>query len=432
MVVMGAGLAGLSAARDLAREGVDVVVLEARNRPGGRVEQTELADGRLVQLGGEVVGPFHTAYRQLAEELRLTLVPSYVAEPGVSSALLPEGAFHGDDLPWLTEVEREDFARVEAIFCGLARTVDPDHPWSHPDAARLDATSLDDWLRSVGATPATRRAIALSHLSLSTDRPARWSLLAELRKQAAAGATAFYDAAVWESDRVAEGSATVALTMAEELGERIRLAADVRRLAVVSDGVRVLLEDGEEIAAAAAVCALPVGPLRDVELLGLDPERERSLRRQRSCLAAKVAIAYEQPFWRDAGCNGLAESECVFGSTWPQSEGVLSILVPPERLAGFLAAPPDISRHEILADVAALYGDEAREPVAYFTRLWGVDPYTRGYVTAWAPGDLMAVGPLHGTHAPPVWFCGSDQWVAGYMEGAVRTGRAAAADMLAR
>src|SRR6185295_3566544 len=141
VIVMGAGLAGLAAARDLARGGADVLVLEARGRVGGRVEQTQLRDGRLVQLGGEVVGPFHTAYRGLVAELGLTLVTSYVAEPGVSSVLLDEGAFHGDDLPWLTEAERADHERVEELFCGLARTVDPDDPWSHPDAARLDVTS---------------------------------------------------------------------------------------------------------------------------------------------------------------------------------------------------------------------------------------------------------------------------------------------------
>jgi monoamine oxidase len=430
VIVMGAGLAGLAAARDLARGGADVLVLEARGRVGGRVEQTQLRDGRLVQLGGEVVGPFHTAYRGLVAELGLTLVPSYVAEPGVSSVLLDEGAFHGDDLPWLTEAERADHDRVEQLFCALARTVDPDDPWGHPDAARLDATSLDDWLRSLGATPAVRRTIALSHLSLSTDRPQRWSLLAELRKQAAASATAFYDADVWESERVEEGSATVALRMAEELGDRVRLAEPVRRVAVVAGGVAVTVADGEELRAGAAVCALPVGPLRDVELVGLDPARERSLRAQRSCLAAKIAIAYERPFWRDLGRNGLSMSERFFGSTWPQREGILSLLVPPERLAAFVAAPPDDSRATVLDEVAALYGDEARAPLAYFTRPWGLDPYTRGYVTAWAPGDLMRVGPLHGTHAPPVWFCGSDQWVAGYMEGAVRTGRAAAASLL--
>ncbi len=69
MLVLGAGLAGLAAARDLAAGGADVEVLEARDRPGGRVEQAVLDDGRIVQMGGEVVGSFHTAYLALAEEL---------------------------------------------------------------------------------------------------------------------------------------------------------------------------------------------------------------------------------------------------------------------------------------------------------------------------------------------------------------------------
>ena len=65
-------------------------------------------------------------------------------------------------------------------------------------------------------------------------------------------------------------------------------------------------------------------------------------------------------------------------------------------------------------------------------RDWGLDPFTQGYVTQWAPGDVMAVGPLHGTHEPPFYVAGSDHWVAGYMEGAVRTGRAAARAILER
>ena len=77
VVVVGAGLAGLSASRDLAAGGADVILLEARGRAGGRVEQARLPDGRLVQLGGELVGDFHTAYRELTEELGLTIVPGF-------------------------------------------------------------------------------------------------------------------------------------------------------------------------------------------------------------------------------------------------------------------------------------------------------------------------------------------------------------------
>src|SRR5687768_16196089 len=97
VVVVGAGLAGLSAARDLANAGTDVVVLEARNRAGGRVEQTSLADGRLVQLGGEVVGPFHEAYVGLVAELGLTLEPSFPQLPGVDTSVLSTGRVLGDE-----------------------------------------------------------------------------------------------------------------------------------------------------------------------------------------------------------------------------------------------------------------------------------------------------------------------------------------------
>ncbi|MHB1836708.1 MAG: FAD-dependent oxidoreductase, partial [Solirubrobacteraceae bacterium] len=111
--------------------------------------------------------------------------------------------------------------------------------------------------------------------------------------------------------------------------------------------------------------------------------------------------------------------------------GVMSALVPPERLAPLLASAPAVIQRELLDEVAAAFGPQALEPQAVYLRTWGVDPWTLGYITAWRPGDVMAVGPLHGTHAPPFYVCGSDQWVCGYMEGAVRTGRAAARAALA-
>ena len=90
-IVIGAGLAGLSAARDLVNGGSDVLVVEARERAGGRVEQTETADGRKVQLGGEIVGTFHTAYRELVGELGLTMGPTFTASSGEIKWMLADG-----------------------------------------------------------------------------------------------------------------------------------------------------------------------------------------------------------------------------------------------------------------------------------------------------------------------------------------------------
>ena len=427
VAVLGAGLAGLTAARDLEQSGADVIVLEARDRIGGRVEAVTLPDGRTVQAGGEVFGPGHTAYGELVEELGLSVEPSYVADPGEISWGLVDGVFVGDDVPWMNEAERRDEERIGRAFAELAATVDPDDPWSHPDAAALDTSSLAEWLRQQGALPAVHRRHELASLSLACDGPERTSLLGELRKHAALGGDAFYDLERWESLKVAEGSAAVPAALAAELGpETIRFGAAVRTIELSGRRTGVTLSDGEEIAAEAIVCAIPAGPLRAIDITGLSDARLRSLRSHRQSLAAKVVAAYDASFWQAAGQNGLAECEWLFGSTWPQGAGILSMLVPPERLSAFLASPEAVRSSTVVDGLVALYGERARFPMAMLERAWGVDPFTLGYIASWAPGDLTRVGPLHGSHEPPFYVAGSDHWVAGYMEGAVRTGRDAA------
>ena len=427
VIVLGAGLAGLCAARDLAAGGADVVVLEARNRPGGRVEQTTLADGRLVQLGGEVVGPHQRAYYGLVEELGLTLVPAFPDLPGDGTWVLADRRDVGEGHPWMSEADRETYARLDREFAELAATVDADDPWAHPDAERLDRLSVADWLRDRGAAPDVVRARDLSMLALSAESVERTSLLSDLRKEAAAGAHGFYSYEVWECERVAEGSATVALRMAEELGSRIRYATPVTAVKVAPGGCAVTTATGERFECEAVVSAIPVGPLRRVAIEGVSDARRESLDRQRHALAVKAVFAYESSFWEEQGQNGDAYWETgVLGGTWVQREGIISALVPPERLAAFLATSPARIEDEMVEEMAQAFGDAARAPLGVFFRRWAVDPWTEGYITSWRPGDVMAVGPLHGTHEPPFYVCGSDQWVCGYMEGAVRTGRGAA------
>ena len=428
MIVLGAGLAGLSAARDLAAGGADVVVLEARERPGGRVEQDILPDGRPVQWGGEVVADWMHSYGELVGELGLRLEPSYTAIDLPPAWGADEGVAVGERAPWMDDADEADLARLGDEFARLTRTVDPADPWSHPDAERLDALSVGAWLRSRGASTGAIRYVDHMQRSLSIDSVERTSLLAQLRKEAVAGARGFYDESNWEHLRVAQGSATVALRMADELGERVRLGCVVVALGVSSSRCTAFLRDGERVEAEAVVCALPVGPLRDVMVSGVSEARLDSLHRQRSALAVKTVVAYPNSFWDVGG----ATADGVWSSVWIQREGVLSSLTPPERLGPYLATPESLRRREFLDFLASLMGDEALDPILYGTRAWGVDPFSKGYVTGWRPGDVMAVGPLHGTHEPPFYVCGSDQWVAGYMEGAVRTGRDAASQALGR
>src|SRR6201985_360704 len=216
------------------RAGAEVIVLEARGRPGGRVEAVTLPDGRVVQAGGEVFGHGHESYRELVAELGMEVERSYVADPGEMTWGLIDGPLVGDEPPWMSDLELADLARVEKAFATLSQGVDPDDPWAHPQAAALDATSIGEWLRSGGAGAAGRRRYELRSLSLSCDGPERTSLLAELRKHAVLGGDRLYDLEQWEGLRVSEGSAAVALRMASELGARVRLHSGGRRVAVTS------------------------------------------------------------------------------------------------------------------------------------------------------------------------------------------------------
>ena len=431
VLVLGAGLAGLSAARDLALGGADVLGLEARGRVGGRVEQVSVDDGRPVQLGGELIGRGHTAYLGLVEELGLTLASTYTSVTGATTYDLVDGVRRSEDgFPFATQEQRADYERVERLFGELIQTVDPDDPWSHPDAARLDDVSWATWLRSVDALPTTVRAVEVGALALAAGSSERTSLLSELRKAAVVGDDGFYSYDLWESLQVDEGSAEVAVRMAAELGDRVRLEAVVHAISVSSSGCRVALASGEELRAEAVVCALPVSVLHGLAVEGVAPERIASLRAQRHAHAAKIVTVYERSIWEDFGANGLSEGELLLSSTWPQRDGVLSGLVAPERVTWLTATAPEHRVPTLYAELERMYGEAAARPRESFLRLWATDPFTLGYTTHWWPGDVRRVGPLHGTHDPPFYVCGSDQWAAGYMEGAVRTGRAAAAAAL--
>jgi monoamine oxidase len=423
VVVLGAGLAGLSAARELARGGADVVVLEARNRPGGRVEQTTLADGRLVQLGGEVVAPFHTAYTELVGQLGLTLVPAFPDLPGAETWLLTDGRHVGDDHPWFDDADRRSYEQVERAFRELTKSVDPDDPWSHRRARELDDISVAAWLREAGATPNVVRALELAANALAAESTERTSLLSDLRKEAVAGVHGFYDFEVWEGRRVRRArhpcrspsrrsSATAFATRPQSRGADSEPAMHRHH----GHG-RALRGRGGRMRTAG-------GPLRAVPVSGVSKQRLDSLPRQKHAVVAKAVFVWADSFWERNGQNGTVYIETgLIGGTWTHREGIMSTLVPPERLGPFLATPEERLEDALLEEMVGAFGDEARALQALFLRRWGVDPWTRGYITSWRPGDVMAVGPLHGTHEPPFYVCGSDQWVCGYMEGAVRTGR---------
>jgi monoamine oxidase len=425
VIVVGAGLAGLASARDLVDAGLDVLVLEARGRTGGRVESETLADGRVVQMGGEIVGTIHLGYQQLVRGLGLSLVPSYTEAPGVTGYDLVDGPVMGEG--WLSDEDRAGVELFDAELLRLAREIDPANPLATELGRALDAMSMADLARSLGLTPGAMRSLQLSSTYTAGGSIERLSVMSEVRAMAAVGGHSPRDYSMWENLKVDGGSSVLVDTLTGLLRDQIRLTAPVVRIEV-GDTCSVTVASGEVFSGARIVCAVPVGPLRDIEIIGLSAERLRSLHRQRQLPAFKAVVPLQEPLWQAIGCNGLMPSERDTGGFWVQGGAVLSSLHGADLIGPILNSPPGVADEQLLASLRRICGDIGEPEVLW--RYWGTDPYTQGYVTHWAPGDLAAIGPLHGTHEPPFYVAGSDHWVAGYMEGAVLTGRNAAAQIL--
>ena len=419
--------------------GADVLVLEARDRVGGRVEQVSVDDGRPVQLGGEMIGRAHTAYLGLVDELGLDARPRRTRPSQVPRRTTSSTACYRseDGFPFATAAERADFERCRAAVRRGSR-----QPWIRrirgriPMQSRLDGVSWAAWLRSVAALPTTVRAVEAGALALAAGSSERTSLLAELRKAAAVGDAGFYSYDLWESLQVAEGSAEVAAAH----GCRARRTVFVSEPSSPAISVssrrmpRRRSTTGEVISAGG-------GRLRaSRERAPRNRDRRRLARptrlapraapgaggegrhRLRPLRSGPTSARTASP--RASACSrrrGRSATACSPGSFRPSESCWLT------RDGRGASARPRCTRSSS--------GCTARRPRGPATRssgMWATDPFTRGYTTHWWPGDVLRVGPLHGTHEPPFYVCGSDQWAAGYMEGAVRTGRAAAAAALGR
>ncbi|PVG81923.1 putrescine oxidase [Nocardioides gansuensis] len=445
-VVVGAGVTGLTAAHRLVEGGQDVLVLEARDRVGGRL-RTETHHDSDFEIGGQWVSPDQSALIGLLDELGLETYPRY--REGESLYVDREGVAHrfvGEELP-VAERTGKEIDRLVGLLDDLAAQMDPDRPWEHPQAAELDRVTFGQWLEQQCDDEEARDNIALYVGPAMLTKPV-WSfsaLQAVLMAASAGSFTHLVDADFILDKRVVGGLASVPEELARRLGDRVRLRADVQRIEwdpADPDAGATVTVAGEQVRARRVVLAVPPTLVQRIRIVPELPAEHRHAREHQSFgLVIKVQVEYAMPFWRDLGLSGTGFGPYqlvheVYDNTLHRAEkGTLVGFVSDVNADAMGRLDEDERRARILASVASYFGEQALSPVTYVESDWQHQELTGGaYATSFDVGSLTRYGAKLHEPVGPIEFGSSD--IAGHgfqhVDGAVRIGQRLADRILGR
>lgn len=436
VVVVGAGIAGLSAAKTLLEAGREVVVLEARDRVGGRVLNVEIG-GQANELGGQWIAPYQTRAKALLDELGIELFPSF--RDGSHVYIDPAGTVHryeGHDAP-LGDASERAFTAGDAQLDAMAKELDPEAPWAHPHAAEWDAITFEAWLQTEVADDLARDLLRSWLAGGFLTKPAHtFSLLQGLWVIAGAGGT--YE--LFEPDqclayRVVGGSQLLPLRLAERLGERVLLDAPVRGIRW-SNG-RVDVDAGRVHASGrAAVVAVPPNLTGRIRLEPAPPGWRMRLEQGISQgVVIKALTVYDHPFWREDGLSGQGFAPYrlireLYDNSPPSGEpGVLVTFLAGENGEAAARMSTGARRTAVLDGFADYLGPDARDAAEYHELDWSAEEWTQGaYAATFGVGGLTRFGEdLRRPIGPIHWACTDISGVGHmHMEGAIRSGEAAA------
>ncbi len=440
IAVVGAGLAGLTAARTIADAGRSVVVLEARDRVGGRTLVEPIDDGQVVDVGGQWIGPTQDRMYRLAEEAGVETFPT---NTDGSNLLELNGRLrrYSGTIPRLGPLVLLDIARAQRKLNRMAGEVSAAAPWESPHASDWDGQTMRTWMKRNVRTSAARELFEVACSIAWGAPPEQLSLLHVLFYVSSAGSfeRILDTEGGAQQDRFVGGSQQLSVWLAGRLGDRVLLSSPVRRIEQTAGSVRVVA-DGADVVAQHAIIAVPPNLAGRIEYEPLLlPNRDLLTQQMPQGMTTKCQAVYETPFWREEGLSGEAVSATgpvgvVFDNSPRDGRpGVLVAFVtgePGRQLAGMTA---ESRRDAVISCLVRLFGEKASAPTRYVERSWEQEEWTRGCPTCrFPPGGWTAWGPWLRAPVGRIHWAGTEtatEW-SGYMEGALQSGERAAHEAL--
>ena len=438
VVVIGAGLAGLSCAYELKAAGYDVTVLEARDRIGGRVLSfakkfdNEFIPGRVVEAGGEFIGNNHPLWCAYAEKFKLEKLVIMEKE-GVAFPVVIGGKRLDDKAAselW------DSMSKALNQMKPLAEKVNADAPWESENAAALDARTIQSWIDGLDVDPLTKRACWINQCANNGVDPAAASLLGQLACVKGGGLEKYWtDSEAW---RCKGGNTQLAQRLAEEVGsKKVVTGVTAAKVELKPESIRVTCRDGRSLECDDVVLAntptvwsmtefdppLPqmIPPQMGKNVKYLARMKERFWEQEKTSPDALSDGLVQLTFDATSGQEGEKDA-CLTGFSGAESA---------ERCMRFAKPDRDAEYAKIMTPLYAKWKDQLVE--SRFMD-WPMDPYTRASYSFPAPGQVTTHGPLlsRGTMdrdgKPRLHFAGEHMCYkfVGYMEGALQSGVAVA------
>jgi monoamine oxidase len=461
VVVVGAGFAGLTAARLVAAAGHSVTVLEARDRVGGRAWNHDLGGGQVSERGATFAGPTQDHILALAQAVGVATFPTYdtgdniyinnvedplgLIGPQRYSDSGPLGGLTGTAPPDPTIIG--ELTEVVQQLDQMSSQVPVDAPWSASSASSWDGQTLESWIDSNSVTPRFKALVPAATRPIFGADPRELSLLFVLFYIAASGNEQnpgtfernFDTRNGAQQSRFVGGTQEITNRLAAALDHGVVLSSPVRRIAHAKTGLTVHC-DRMTITAKRVIVATPPTLAGRIQYEpGLPYARDQLIQRYPQGTLTKVAAVYPTPFWRAAGLTGTVLDtggpvNASFDDSPPGgSPGVLFGFVGGDNARTYNAMSPSARQSAVINQFVTWFGPQAAGPTAYFDTNWSDEIWTRGCpVGIPSLGTLLAYGPLIRQPVGRIHWAGTETstYWNGYMDGAVRSGERAAAEVL--
>jgi len=441
VIVVGAGLAGLCAARRLAERGISYVVLEARDRVGGRTLSQSLAGG-MIDLGGQWIGPTQHRLAALAKEFGVATFPQFHAGTKLLSWGEKLQRYHAD-LPKLSLWAQLELFQNDRRWKKFASQIPPDAPWLAPRAAEWDSMTLETWKQRHTRSAGARLFIDAVCRAVLTSEPRDVSLLYFLSylRWGEGLETLISIPRGAQQDRFAGGAQQISQRLADRLAPNVVLSSPVHAIEQDADGVTIRATHANYRARLAIIALPPALAGRIHYTAPLPARRDQLCTRMPMGSVIKYVAVYERPFWREAGLSGEVVSDTgITVTTFDDSsdDGRHAALVTfsdGQAARDWSDRSPDERRTAVLSEFVRFFGPQAARPSDFAEKNWNDDPWSRGcYVGVAGPGVLTACGQALREPCGRLHWSGTEtatEWT-GYLEGAIQSGERAALEVTAR